>query len=211
MAAKRSILVISFDPKKLKVVPIGKVRPNSWNPKPKRGTNYDKIKKSIETHGQKIYPVVVRQNNGYEIVDGEQRYTACLDLGFDEILIYNEGKLTDQEAQALTIWYQQQAPFDSLQEAALAYKLHVDYKIELPYSEDQLEDFSKLATFSFADYNPNPDNKNDDTEIKTLSLTMHKDKYDVIISTLDHLIESNQASDRAQALEFICADFQAGA
>lgn len=211
MAAKRSLLVISFNPDKLTIVPIDQVRPNSWNPKPKRGTNYDKIKKSIETHGQKIYPIVVRQNNGYEIVDGEQRYTACLDLGFDEILIYNEGKLTDQEAQALTIWYQQQAPFDSLAEAALAYNLHVDYKIELPYSEDQLDDFSKLATFSFADYNPNPDNKNDDTEIKTLSLTMHKDKYDVIISTLDHLIESNQASDRAQALEFICADFQAGA
>jgi len=202
--------VISFNPDKLKIVPIDQVRPNTWNPKPKRGTNYDKIKKSIETHGQKIYPIVVRENKGYEIVDGEQRYTACLDLEFDEILIYNEGQLTDQEAQALTIWYQQQAPFDSLAEAALAYNLHVNYQIELPYSEDQLDDFSKLATFSFADYNPNPDNKNDDTEIKTLSLTMHKDKYDVIISTLDHLIESNQASDRAQALEFICADFQAG-
>ena len=202
--------MISFDPTKLQIVPIDQVRPNSWNPKPKRGTNYDKIKKSIETHGQKIYPVVVRQNNGYEIIDGEQRYTACLDLGFKEILIYDEGKISDQEAQALTIWYQQQAPFDSLAEAALAYTLHVDYKIELPYTEDQLDDFSKLATFSFADYNPNPDNKNDDTEIKTLSLTMHKDKYDVIISTLDHLIESNQASDRAQALEFICADFKAG-
>ena len=73
------------------VVSISGVRPNEYNPKPNYNDTeelkqeFQKIKTSLRIHGQ-IDPVLVRQvkeNDGYEIINGYHRYVAMKELGFE--------------------------------------------------------------------------------------------------------------------------------
>lgn len=203
---------INFDPKKIKIVSIDTVRPNAWNPKPKGGNEYGKVKKSIEKKGQRG-PVVVRENDGYEIIDGEQRWTACKELGFDKVLIYNEGEMSDKEAKELTIWWQQQVPFDHLDLSYLISEMAETFgELELPYTDSELDEMLKISNFDFDQYSTErpPDDPNPD--VRTLSLVMVKDKYNFIVQALDAVIaqEELQPGDRSRALELIVADYTSG-
>ena len=201
---------INFDLKKLQIVDIETVRPNTWNPKPKGGKEYDRLKRSIELKGQRAYPVVVRENDGLEIIDGEQRWTACTDLGFDKILVYNEGKVSDKEAKELTIWYQQQVPFDHIELSYLMTEMSNEYgELELPFDLTQLEEMKSIAEFDFDQYQSERPETSDDN-VRTLSLVMAKDKYDMICATLDAVVEREEVADRSRALELICADYASG-
>lgn len=158
-------MVVDFDPKKLKKVKISEVRVNTWNPKEKGTKDYEKVKESILVNGLRG-AIVVRENDGYEIVDGVQRFTSAEELGYEEIYIYNEGKLSDAEAKALTIWWQQQVPFDTIMEAKFITDLVLEapqLSRELPYTELQLDDMRDMAQFDFSQYNTErPDDE--DTE-----------------------------------------------
>lgn len=150
---------IKFDQQKLKIVPIEQVRPNTWNPKDKNTPEFEKIKQGIKLKGLRM-PIVVRElaKDEYEIIDGEQRYTACKELGFKNILIYNEGKVSDQEARELTIWYQQQVPFNEIELLPLIKEI-VSYtgEYQLPYTEKEVEERLKMLEFDWEKYQKEQD------------------------------------------------------
>ena len=126
---------VRFKPENISIIDIQLIKPNNWNPKDLDTPEYQKIVQGIRLKGQRL-PIVVREiGDTFEIVDGEQRYRACLDLAFEKILIYNEGKITDQEAKELTIWYQQQVPFN---EVSLA-KLIKDLSCCVGFSKDNFD------------------------------------------------------------------------
>lgn len=170
---------LNFDIKKIKVVPIGQIKPNPWNPKVKKGKEYAGVLQSVETNGLRL-PIVVRElkENQYQIIDGEQRWTACSDLKFKEVIIYNEGKLSDQEAKQLTIWYQQQVPFDELELAELVRDIieNQTQDVELPYTQQELDDLLKLTNFSFDDYDKEMSEEKEKAKIECPSCghTFHK-------------------------------------
>jgi hypothetical protein len=203
---------INFDPKKLKVVTIDEIRPNTWNPKPKGGQDFEKVKKSIEKKGLRGF-IVVRENDGYEIIDGEQRWTSCKELGFDKVLIYNEGEVTDKEAKELTIWWQQQVPFDQIELAYLIKDMDDLYEnLELPFEPTELEELLTISNFDFEQYQTHRPEIPTDDNVRTLALAMVKDKYDFIVGALDAVIaqEGLQPNDRSRALELIVADYISG-
>lgn len=195
-------LNITYDKEKLKVVKLDEVRPNSWNPKEKDHENIKKIEQNIERIGFNE-PIRVRENNGYEIIDGEQRWTAAKNLGLQEVLIYNEGVLSDEEARASTLWWQVQVPFDDIK---LAYEVAelADMNVEVPYSDVEIADFKELANFNFDDYNS--ERPDDEAEIRTINIKTTKEQYDIIMSAIDGVIARDNCTD-SQALERICADF----
>lgn len=123
-----------------KFVPIEEICMNDWNPKVKRSDEYYKVKDSININGQ-LMPLVVRNAKGkdykYEILDGEQRYTAMQDLGFTEVWIVNLGDVPDSEAKASTVWLEQAVPFDD----NLLGELLIDLKgeVELPYTDEEID------------------------------------------------------------------------
>jgi len=203
---------INFDPKKLKIVSIDEVRPNTWNPKPKGGKDYEKVKKSIEKKGLRGF-IVVRENDGYEIIDGEQRWTSCTELGFDKVLIYNEGEVTDKEAKELTIWWQQQVPFDHLDLSYMISEMQETFgELELPYSDEEVDEMLKISNFDFDQYASERPQDDSNPDVRTLALVMVKDKYDFIVAALDAVIaqEELQPNDRSRALELIVADYTSG-
>jgi len=143
---------IEFDPKKLVVVPIGTVRPNPWNPKEEGTDEYGRIVRGIREKGLRM-PIPVREvDGGYEIIDGQQRWSACKEIGFKSIPIYNEGKVSDQDAKELTIWYQQQVPFEEVALAKLVVELSTMQGFSLPYTMDEIEEMKQFLSFDWATY-----------------------------------------------------------
>lgn len=166
-------LDITYDQSKLKVVKLGDVRPNSWNPKEKDHENIKKIEQNIKRIGFNE-PIRVRENDGFEIIDGEQRWTAARNLGLEEVVIYNEGKLTDEEARAATLWWQVQVPFDDIK---LAYEVAqlANEDVEIPFTDDEINEFKAVAEFDF-DYDTELDlsNAGNKDDITTLSIPIRK-------------------------------------
>lgn len=202
MGETRSILDgITYDVKKVKRVPIAEVRANSWNPKLDDTEEEKKILLSVKENGQRI-PIVVRQNDGYEIIDGEQRFKACKALGFTEVLVYDEGEMNDNAAKALTIWYQQQVPFDKILEAELVNSIN---NALLPYTPEELDNMRQIVEFDWEKVVPDD---NEDVQFRTLTLRMLKEAYEVVMSAINKVqLESNVTIERA--IELICADFLA--
>lgn len=139
-----------FDPDNIKIVGIDEVRPNTWNPKLENTPEYQKIVESIQVNGFKS-PIIVREvegEDGYEICDGCQRWTAAKQLGFDKIYIYNLGKISEQEAKSVTVWMETQVKFNEIELAPLVAELS-DLKMNIPYSEDEVQDYINMLHFDF--------------------------------------------------------------
>ena len=137
-----------FDPDNIKIVGIDEVKPNSWNPKLGNTPEFQKIVESIQVNGFKS-PIIVRETDeGYEICDGQQRWTAAKQLGFDKIYIYNLGKISEAEAKSVTLWMETQVKFNEIELAPLVAELN-DLKIDIPYSEDEVQDYINMLHFDF--------------------------------------------------------------
>ena len=209
-------MVVNFDPKKIKLVPITQVRPNTWNPKDKDTDEYKKVVESIKIKGLRG-AIAVRENDGetpYEIIDGEQRWTAATELGYTELYIYNEGKVTDKEAMELTIWWQQQVPMNETKLGTLILQLNQYPNIELPYSKVELDRYAEMGSFDFGAYNQGKaGEQNQDTYeegVKTLLIKCSDGQYETIIAAINKVKEQAACPD-GRALELVCADYLAGA
>jgi hypothetical protein len=196
---------MELDLKKIKKVNIDDVRPNDYNPKEKNHIKVQQIKKSIELMGFK-QPVQVRDNNGYEILDGEQRWTAMKELGAKEIYIYDNGKVSDEEAKAETLRWQVQIPFDEVQLAPLVVEL-ANLNIDIPFNEEEIEDYRKITEFDFNQYNANRPDFEEEDGVKTLSIKMTEEAYNVVMRAIKKLQEDIPDAGESRAIELICADY----
>lgn len=192
---------LKFDPKNLKTVPIDEVFPNPWNPKEKNHAKVKDIEKSIKLHGFKA-PIQVRSNDGrYEIIDGEQRWTAMKNLGATEIVIYDNGEISDADAKNETLWWQVQVPFETIELAKLVRELD-DMEMELPYSAKEVAEFKGMLE-------QDPNSGNDKGDIKTLNIKLSPDQFEVVTRALEFVKSENECGD-GRAMELICADYLAG-
>ena len=132
-----------------KIVDINEVCFNPWNPKIKRSKEYEKVKESVRLNGLGM-PIVVREieddSYKYQVLDGEQRLTAALDLGYDKVWIVNLGQVSDEEAKSKTLWYEMAVPFDKEQPGNLLVDLVG--KEELPYTDNEIEVISGVSLIS---------------------------------------------------------------
>lgn len=206
---------LEFNPDKLLEVDINKITPNGHNPKEKDTKEYQKIVESIKLKGLRG-AIVVRnhphQENYYEVIDGEQRYTAAKELGYQKVYVYNEGAVDDKEAKEMTIWYQQQVPFNRITEAYLVTELIDNFTaeaLELPYNEIELKELQDLASFNFDQYNQNNEpatQENLDGTI-TFSVKLARSDYDIVFGVLTSFAEQHEIS-TTEALIQIMADIK---
>lgn len=200
---------LTFDPKKLKVVGIDEVHPNPWNPKEKNHKKVEDIKKSIELHGFKA-PVQVRNNKGkYEIIDGEQRWTAMKELGATQIVIYDNGVISDEDAKNETLWWQVQVPFETISLANLVTELD-QLNLSLPYNEKEIAEFAEMSEFNFDQYDKERPEEEGNDDIKSFVVKLTAEQYEIVTSAIEQIKEDNDCSD-PRALELLAADYLAGA
>lgn len=190
-----------YDPSKLALVPIDNVWPNDYNPKEEATPEYEKVLKSLKRNGLK-QPIFVRELDGrLVIVDGEQRWTAARELGYENIYVYNLGVISEERAKALTIWLEVQVPFDKLDLAKIAIDL-TKVGIELPYEDYELKKMELQL---------NPQAKDDSVEekFKTLKIRMTREQFDFVTAEIKSLVRSENVSE-GRALELLVANKLAG-
>lgn len=110
--------------------------------------------------------------------------------------------MNDNAAKALTIWYQQQVPFDKILEAELVNSIN---NALLPYTPEELDNMRQIVEFDWEKVVPADE---EDVQFRTLTLRMLKEAYEVVMSAINKVqLESNVTIERA--IELICADFLA--
>lgn len=198
---------IKFDQSKLKIVPIDEVRPNTWNPKQKDHKDLQNIVDSITNYGFR-QPIRVRSNDGYEVIDGEQRLQAAHIKKMKKVLIYDEGVVSDEDAKNDTLWWEVHVPFDEIPLANLVTEL-AGLNMELPYTTEQIDEFKAMAGFNFDEYaDERPEDE--DPDIKTLNIKLNGEQFKIVTQALERVKAELDCGD-ARALELISADYLAGA
>lgn len=191
---------LKFNPENLKKVPIDEVFPNPWNPKEKQHLKVKDIEKSIKLHGFKA-PIQVRTENGrYEIIDGEQRWTAMKNLGATEIYIYDNGEVEDADAMNETLWWQVQVPFETIKLAGLVRELS-SMDMELPYTAKEIAEFKGML-----ETEPSEKDKGD---VQTMNFKLSPDQFELVKQAVEYVKQENECGD-GRALELICADYLSG-
>lgn len=85
------------------VVPVDKIRPNAWNPNVQDEATFRRELASIRRFGF-VDPIIVRKDGAmFEIIDGEHRWKAAMELGFTSIPVYDISPIGVHEAKQLTI------------------------------------------------------------------------------------------------------------
>ena len=197
-----------FDASKVLQVPLDAVKPNDYNPKEKGSDKQKNIRRGLEQKGL-LMPIFVRSTkNGYDIVDGEQRWTSLRDAGNDKALIYDLGEITDQEAKEMTLWFEEQVPFDRVLQAELVKSMTETYdNLQLPYLDDEVENMIKIL-----EYNPDEliDEEFDDptnSDFQTLKISMTPDQYEIVMEVIKYVKDDLDCSD-GRALELICVEYK---
>lgn len=198
-----------FNPENIKKVCIDSVYPNGYNPKVKDSKEYQDVIESLRQNGLMNF-IFVRQvegQDGFEIVDGEHRYLAAKELGYSEIYVYNLGYISEEEAKALTLWFEVQVPFDTVELAPIVVELH-KLDIKLPYSDKQIEKFTELQKFDFNDFGE--DEPLEEVEkFVNLKIKLTKEQFDAINDKIKTVMDDEMVSE-GRALELIVADGLSG-
>lgn len=145
---------IKFEPKNIKLVKIDQICPNAWNPKDKDTDEFRMIVRGIEKKGLQapIFCRTVPDIEGYEIVDGEQRWRACKQLGYASVLVYNMGALTDQEAKEMTLWFEHKVPFNEITLAHMLKDMASLPDLIVPFTDEQLANYKEMSEFNWQNY-----------------------------------------------------------
>lgn len=84
-------------------VETGKLIPNGWNTNSVPVLNMDKLKESVTRLGL-FKPVIVRESGDrYEILGGEHRWRAAVELGMPTVMIANLGVIDDNTAKQISV------------------------------------------------------------------------------------------------------------
>ncbi len=153
-----------------KVIPISKLVKADWNYKTDDPVKKEKLKENIKRNGQ-IENVLVRllDTGFYEIVNGNHRQDVFVELGFEEVVAFDFGKISLAAAQRIAI-ETNETKFDSdtdklaklLQEIKLEFN-EEDLKATMPFDEDE---FSEMMSREITEIDFDLDNDKDYSEIE---------------------------------------------
>lgn len=179
---------------------------------------YARALESIKEHGF-VDPVTVRTtaNHGIQIIDGEHRWKAAIDLDLGLIPIFDLGPITDHAAQKLTILMNELRGTPNQQKLSsllkdLAGSEPIEALIEsLPFTAESLKGMIGLDGFEWpASLTPNERPEGEKREgFVERTYRMPKSAAEILDQALTKAKDGEDMAD-ARALELIAADFLAG-
>jgi ParB/Sulfiredoxin domain len=152
----------------IKIVPLGKLRPNPWNYNIQSDFMERKLGESVDEFGQ-VDPIIVRfapdRSNfpdvPYEIIGGEHRWKAYKSRGVEKVRVLSLGKISEREAKKLCIALNEikgEAQVDRLSELVTGLLAEdADDMSSLPFTSSEIETFQKMEDFSFDNFESSPD------------------------------------------------------
>ena len=166
-----------------KVVPIDSIEGNTWNPNVQSAFKFEQTKKVILEFGF-LDPCTVRSGRAKgklfakpQIIDGEHRWRAAMDLGMTEVLVLDVGRMSDAKASVLTdIMNNLRGDNDPLKWSEMVkavQKTDPDLVQFLPYQATEIEEMMKSTEIDWDSFGTgNTGGKNDDPLYKKFSVSL---------------------------------------
>ncbi len=156
-----------------------------WNYKTEDINKSEKLKENIKRNGQ-VENILIREldTGFFEVVNGNHRLDVFKDLGIEKVMSYNLGKITQQQAMRIAI-ETNETKFDidsillaeRIKEISSEFEL-MDLAKTLPYSEKDIENYSKLTEFDWEQYSDKNIDTLDDVEFdKTISIKVTNETF----------------------------------
>lgn len=200
--------------KKAVLISIEKIKPNSWNPNEMDQDTFEHLMNDINENGFGD-PITVRPIQGagpyeYEIVDGEQRFTAAVKLGYLEVPCFIE-EVDDFEARVLTIRRnKERGAFNPLKLAENILFLQKRFNAKqlekmIGFKEAELKDYLKLLDLP--------------SDIKAMIKAQKEHEQKIMPMVMQFVVTAEDeklinialskkhAENRAEALKILCEDY----
>lgn len=148
--------------KGFQLINIGQLVKADWNYKTNDDVLLQKLAANIKRNGQ-IENILVREleTGFFEIVNGNHRYDALLQLGIQEIMAFNLGNVTHTQAKRIAIETNETVfKADHVRLAELIGEIIQDFDISelietMPYSQEDLDSFTNLLNFDWNQFEDN--------------------------------------------------------
>lgn len=134
-------------------IPINKLVKANWNYKEDNEALKEKLKENIKRNGQ-VENILVRELDSgfYEIINGNHRYDALIELEFEKVVAYNFGKIPLAHAQRIAV-ETNETRFESNPEklSQLLHELQESFDVDdllatFPFSNKQFEQLMNFET-----------------------------------------------------------------
>jgi hypothetical protein len=201
------------------LVPVDRIRPNSFNPNKMDDFMFGRTVASIDKLGWAT-PIVVRDMGDYfEVIDGEHRWRAARELGMTEVPIWNLGEIPDAKAKQLTIVLNEtrgtadREKLGELLRDLLTSETTVDLINVLPYERSDFEALLNVPDFDWGDIEDltrPPESSAERMRWVERIYRMPPEVAAVIDKAIAQvkMVEEDQGKiEDWRALELICADF----
>lgn len=138
------------------VLPVAKLQKAPWNYKKDDEFKAGQLVNNIKKNGQ-MENIIVREieKDVYEVVNGNHRLDAVITLGRKKIIAFNAGKISQGQAERLAIVTNEtRFESDQVKLAQLITKMSQEFPLEdlakeLPWTEEQILNFTKLTEFNW--------------------------------------------------------------
>jgi len=169
----------NFKTTKVKV-DINHIQPNPWNPNVQSDEMFRKEVNSIKELGM-LGSILVRDWCGqYQILDGEHRWKAALELGYTEMTIETLGEIEDNQAKLLTVLLNNLKGKDDVEKRAKIFQQLESGQLQLlPFTEEEIENQKKLIEFDFSQYDQEKLDKKDKVKPMFISFPVTEIEYEL--------------------------------
>jgi len=196
------------------VISLSYMKPNSWNPNVMDQEMYRKELASIKRFGY-VNPILARDLvSHYEIIDGEHRWKALKQLGYEEAEVTVIEGLTDEEAKQLTIVLNEtrgspdQGKLGILLRDLLENVPKADLLDVLPIDPVRFDRLAGLEAFDWGNLGQEEDLGSPNARWVERTYRLPKDAALVIDEAIEKAKDGEELQDW-QGLEMVAADFLA--
>ena len=187
-------------------VNIEDVYPNPWNPNKQNQRTEEATVESIGKFGM-IDPITVREHpeekGKYQIIDGEHRQRACMNLGYKKIPVNVLSNINEEQAKKLTIIANEtRGNADNISLSELLNDLSKgmsvdDLLIGMPYYKKELEDLINLGDvewdrFGLDTSQENNDSQSDDVRFNVVCEENSAEAFEVELRNLSNRFEGSR-------------------
>ena len=192
-------------------IPTDKLVKADWNYKTEDPEKQEKLKENIKRNGQ-IENIIIREleTGFYEVVNGNHRLSVLKALNIEKAYSYNLGKISQAQAIRIAIETNEtKFDTDSIALAERVKELTEEFDLKdlintLPYSETEIDNFSKLTDFDWEQYETEDlSDTFSDTEFnKTINVKVTGETYKRWLELKDRLNGIIGYDNESKVLEF---------